>query len=189
MAASLERERRDRQPNLQRKHEIELAKLKANNELLRDVVRYVGEDLRSQLLLVALTGTSIAVIIDAYKVYLVKHEADEDAAEAAAPPEKPHLRAPSVPLWIWVLTGGLGGVQYAMADFVSKNFDQSKFNGSASSPWAFISSMQAAATTTSGLAWAALFASIILGEGGLGGILDKAGGGGFGQIASTLALA
>ena len=161
----------NREPGKQRKHELAMAKLKADNELMRDIVKYVGEDLRSQLLLVALTGTSIAALIAAYKAAMTENE---------ALPEEDQIVMPS--MWLWVIAGSPFTLLPGLA--VAEMFDINLLTGTAANPWAVISQIQSAATTTAGLAWAALFASIIVGEGGLGGILDKAGGGGFGAVSS-----
>lgn len=161
--------KRDRQSGLQRKHEIELAKIQANNDLMRDIVRYIGEDLRSQLLLVALTGAGVSAVLKAFTDYKEDPERSEVEKET--------------PFWIWLLasSGGVGGL--VLADLA---FDKQVLTGGQTSPWGIVSQMQAAAGNISAMAWAALFASIFMGDAGLGGIIDKVGSGsGFGELSSV----
>jgi hypothetical protein len=176
------KQKRDRQAGLQRKHELELAKVTANNELMRDIVRYIGEDIRSQLLIVALTGTSLSMVISAYKSYV---QGVQDKKNAPIKPGAPEVED-ALPLFLWLMSGGPGGALGGMLS-VAELFQPSTL-GPATTPWGIIDGMRRDALTVSGLAWGALYASIILGEGGLGGLLDKAGGGGFGALASTAVI-
>lgn len=149
---------------------------------MRDIVKYVGEDLRSQLLIVALTGTSLTIVIAAYKEYVASKEKEATETPIVQPDPAPIVPNKTyLPLFAWLLTGGLSGV---IAYSTSDMFKKTTLSGTATNPWTLIDAMQSSAQNVAGLAWAALFASIIVGEGGIGGILDKAGGGGFGAIGS-----
>lgn len=167
-----------RQATAARKHELELERLKQRGETERIMMKYVMEDFRSQLLIAALTGTAAAAVMEKYKEYVTGVESENESLPEAE-------KKPPIALLYWLLTGGGGGL--LGAGFAAA-FDMNLLSGmTASNPYSFLSNLSAAAKDTSGMCWAALFACIIMGDGGLGGIISSISGAGGGAVSGLAA--
>lgn len=161
--------------------ETERLKLRLDHDLMRDLV---GLDIQTKLLLVALGGTALGAVLDAYeewkkaKLAAASGGSAEDAKRvdlfgflAGLMRDVENGVGSAVDQGKWGIFG-LGGIA------LDQMFDRDKLAGGATAgPYAGVNSLIGAAKTTAGLAWAALFASIIFGKEGVGGILGKIGAG------------
>lgn len=182
--------------------ELEKLRMEHNQKLMSDALKYVAEDLRTQLLLVALGGTSIAAMLAAYQSYLDDaHDCPEgyhyDSSVKACVKDddssdiKPVINV--LPWWAWVIspavTGNLQSAELLSGGLLFKTKDDTGLidlgAGDTSTLYGLAGALFGAATSVAGLAWAALYMSILMGEGGMGGLLNKAGGGGFGAVAGS----
>lgn len=165
------------QANLQRRHELELARINGRAAVQRDIMRYVAEDFRSQLLLVAVSGMGVSALLDAYEKYQLEKEKEQaDYESQPITPDTPPPKPPS-PLWVWLLTGGaggfLGGAIVSQLDWSQETIVALK---ESKNPYTLIGSLASGSKSVSELAWAALFASILMGDGGIGGLTKNLGG-------------
>lgn len=161
---------RNYQAGLDRKHEIEMEKIRQRGETNRMALKYVMEDFRSQLLVVALTSSGVGVALAAYEDYLAQKLVDDLALPEGEEP------APTVSFWFWMLhlpeIVGVGAGLAATTMFYAGDIPALEVMQNADNPYKVIAGMTAGAKDVAGLAWAALFASILMGEGGIGGVIS-----------------
>ena len=169
---------------LQEASQTERLAMQIDHELLKELLE---ADIQTKLLIVALGSTALDAILLAYQ------EWKKGQTSASSPEEKKKisLLAYITGLAEQTATSGLKmGIFGAAGMGIGQMFDLTRLNNGAipDGPYGAVNALATCATTTAGLAWAALFASIILGEGGLGGVLDKVGGGagGLGAIAGAV---
>lgn len=155
---------RNYQAGLQRKHELEMERIKQRAETQRQALRFVMEDFRSQLLIVALTSSAAGKTLSAYEDYLADWTPDPQVPE-----DQDEQRAKTFWEWFGLVTETAGGA-IKIAIFGE---DQKPTMATAKDPYQLIGSMAAGANDIAGLAWAALFASIVMGDKGVSGLVDK----------------
>ena len=181
---------------LQEEGKTERLAMQLDHDLFKE---FMGLDIQTKLLIIALGSTAIDALLDAYQAWKMKKIETGQTGTPGIPqiPGAPGLSTGAFNM-VEYLAGlaedtarsgarsglfGIGGIA------IEKLFDKSKLQGEIpSGPYGAVNALATAATTTGGLAWAALFASIILGSGGLGGVLGKVGGGsgGLGAIAGAV---
>jgi len=165
--------------------------MKLDQETLHDLL---ASDMETKLLMIAVGGTAMSSLLLAYSSWKqARQEADDAAKNGAEPPKRrkdvwAYLSGAvdeyydhTIGGWVKLAEKGAGMGLFGLGGYALKDhFDQEKLKATVdfNNPYSAINVMTNAAITATGLAWALLFLHALMGEGGLGGALEKVGGGG-----------